>query len=207
MRVFHFVSKEHAISNIENSRIKIATINELNDPFEFYANFTSSGVPIDEEKINEVKAHYNNILGFLCFSKNRKNPVQWAHYADRYEGLCMEFEVPDKLLLKIKYRKKPVVIEASDEKWRDKFVKTTKSKFKHWQYEKEYRRSVGITGFEVIRENGLLFMPFSEKLKLQVVYSGINCEISSSEKSILHEKGIKIVPTKKCRTSYSIIKA
>ena len=207
MRVFHFASKEHAISNIENSRIKIAIINELNDPFEFYVNFTSSGKPIDERKVSEVKTHYNNILGFLCFSKNWNNPVQWAHYSDRYKGLCMEFEIPNKVLLKIKYRNKPAVIEANDKNWRKKFVKATQSKFKHWKYEKEHRVPVGITRLDIIRENDLHFMPFSEKLKLQAVYSGLNCELSSAEISMLHKKGIDLIPTKKCRTSYSIVKS
>jgi hypothetical protein len=33
MRVYHFMSKEHALSNMENEWLNVATINSLNDPF------------------------------------------------------------------------------------------------------------------------------------------------------------------------------
>jgi hypothetical protein len=34
MRVYHFVPAEHGLTNIRYRRLKVATIDDLNDPFE-----------------------------------------------------------------------------------------------------------------------------------------------------------------------------
>jgi len=206
MRVFHFVSTKHAISNIENSWLKVATIKELNDPYEFYANFTSSGKPLDICHLNKVIEIFNGIVGFLCFSKCRNNPVQWAHYADKHKGLCLEFEVPNKFLIEMKYRNRPIDIEVSDKNWRQQFEEATKNKFQHWKYEEEYRMAVDLNEQEVTRQSGLLFMPFSDHLKLCKVYSGVNCNLSADEKKVLDKNNIDLVATEMSRTSYSITK-
>lgn len=36
MRVFHFVDENHGLDNLRKRRLKIATLNELNDPFELF---------------------------------------------------------------------------------------------------------------------------------------------------------------------------
>jgi len=204
MLVYPFIDKEHALSNIENSWLKIATINDLNDPFEFYVNFTSSEEPLDEQLLNDVKDNYSKKVGFLCFSKRWSNPVQWAHYANKHKGLCLEFEIPKILLLKIKYRRHPITIEANNSTWQQDFVKSTKTKYKHWRYEKEYRMVVNLESDNIQKQNGLLFMPFSSDLKLKSVISGVNCELSLAEKTMLKSNGISLVATKKSRTTYSI---
>jgi hypothetical protein len=35
MRLYHFLNAEYGLLNIRHRRLKIARINELNDPFEF----------------------------------------------------------------------------------------------------------------------------------------------------------------------------
>ena len=37
MRLYHFIKKEHGLENVQERRLKIARIAELNDPFEFAA--------------------------------------------------------------------------------------------------------------------------------------------------------------------------
>jgi len=37
MRVFHFVNEEHGLDDLRKRRLKIAALNELNDPFELLA--------------------------------------------------------------------------------------------------------------------------------------------------------------------------
>lgn len=207
MRVFHFMKKEHALSNVLNSRLKIATINELNDPFEFYANFTEKGKPLPDNDLERIKSHYSKILGFLCFSKKLTNPVQWAHYAEKHNGICFEFNIPKNLLLKMHYRKKPLIIKANSDNWQESFVKSTKSKFKHWQYEKEYRMLVPLSTDYIVKENNLLFMSFSELSKPVSAYLGLNCKLSSVEKKIFRNNSVELIKTKKCSHSYAIVKA
>ena len=157
--------------------------------------------------MNGVKDHYDKILGFLCFSEWLENPVQWAHYADNHNGICLEFEVPLKVLKKVEYRETPFTIESRDIDWRNKFVAATESKYKHWCYEKEYRMIVDLKSEDIICNGELLFMPFSESLVLKSVYTGLHCKLSEPEKMILKDKGVNLFGTAKSRNSYSIVKA
>jgi hypothetical protein len=34
MRLYHYLSEKHALDDLENKRLKIARIEDLNDPFE-----------------------------------------------------------------------------------------------------------------------------------------------------------------------------
>ena len=42
MRLYHFLNAEYGLLNIRHRRLKIARINELNDPFEFLGVATKS---------------------------------------------------------------------------------------------------------------------------------------------------------------------
>lgn len=37
MKIYHYLSSEFALKNLENRRIKISRLDELNDPFELVA--------------------------------------------------------------------------------------------------------------------------------------------------------------------------
>ena len=66
MKVFHFMEKQYAFSNLLNKRLKVATLHSMNDPYEFYLNFHGA----DNAHLKNFKAHFNNTVGFLCFSTN-----------------------------------------------------------------------------------------------------------------------------------------
>jgi len=48
MRVWHFVSEQYGIENIQRRRLKIATLNELNDPFDLL------GVNLGDSKLRRA---------------------------------------------------------------------------------------------------------------------------------------------------------
>ena len=101
MRVYHFINDRYGLEGLQEKRLKIARINELNDPFEFV------GADLSDyefrEAMEDLKDHLNKKLGLLCFSKGWENPVQWTHYADKHRGICMGFDVPDNYLAVMKY--------------------------------------------------------------------------------------------------------
>lgn len=86
MRVFHFISEQFGLEDIRRRRLKIATLNELNDPFELF------GVNLSDEALRQAFRAMKHELAFkrglLCFSRNWHNPVQWSHYAAKHTGLC-----------------------------------------------------------------------------------------------------------------------
>ena len=207
MHVYHFMSKEHALSNMENEWLKVATIDGLNDPFEFYVNFCESGSFLPEENVKKIKDHYNDITGFLCFSASFSNPVQWAHYANSHGGICFEFEIDEKHLLEIKYRSEPNIIDVSDSDWRESFVDATLTKYEHWQYEQEYRMIIKLEAKSLVKNDKLIFIPFSSFCAPTKVHAGINCSLSPEEISLLSSKGATVHSTKKSRENYAIEKA
>ncbi|MEZ5454373.1 MAG: hypothetical protein R3E93_16350, partial [Thiothrix sp.] len=73
MRVYHFVNKEYGLENICKRRLKIATLNELNDPFELF------GVELSDAAIRyafrAMKSELTKDRGMLCFSRNVETHV------------------------------------------------------------------------------------------------------------------------------------
>lgn len=205
MQVYHFVSKEYAFKNINNNQLKIATIDELNDPYEFYVNFASTGRLLNKETLESIKSHYSGIMGLLCFSEKWNNPVMWAHYGDNHKGICMEFDIPNTYLLKVEYKKEPAIVNGNDIDWSSKFVEATKTKFEHWSYEEECRIPVKLDSHEILRRDGLFFIPFSNKLVLKRVFLGLRCELSVTEKQKLEQQLIPIIHTCLSRSSYSVV--
>jgi hypothetical protein len=68
MRVFHFLGREFGLQNIRNRRLKIATINDLNDPFEMIA--AASPDAQVRKALLKTKDEMNRLNGLLCFSRD-----------------------------------------------------------------------------------------------------------------------------------------
>lgn len=171
MRLYHFLNAEYGIKNLKARRLKIARIMELNDIFEFL------GVDISNREfrrlLKETKKELSKTKGLLCFSETWNNPVLWGHYADKHKGICLGFEVPR--VEKVDYvecRFPPPLI------YNEEFMKKLLfTKFKHWEYEREYRRFVTLE--EEI--NGLYYAQFSDQLRLKCVIVGAESEVTCAQ--------------------------
>ncbi|EOG1502479.1 DUF2971 domain-containing protein [Vibrio vulnificus] len=202
MRVYHFMAKKYAIENLEKSRLKIATLDNLNDPFEFFPNVTNTS----NEALADFRHHFDGILGVLCFSKRLGHPVQWAHYADNHSGICFEFEIPKKYLSKIKYVSSPMKISRNRDDWKNKIPAATLCKYKGWRYEREYRLPLDLRSDEIQQDdNGLLFMPFSDELKVVNAYSGLKCDLTEEERAIFLKHEIPITKMVQRPKSYTLV--
>lgn len=183
MRVYHFVSAQHGLSDIRQRRLKVATLAELNDPFEFL------GVDLRDIKLRhvlqEAKENVAATVGLLCFSRNRHNPVLWSHYAARHSGICLGFEAPDDHLHRVVYSRRRVVLELEQLKMHaiDKatVMRFLFTKYSHWRYEAEARIFVNLR--DSVSENGLYFEPFADKLRLTTVIVGARSEVTRDELS------------------------
>jgi hypothetical protein len=130
MRVYYFTKSEHGLENIKLSRLKISTFNNLNDPFELL------GVELSDRSVRKAmqfeKDQFSSSHGLICFSEDWQDPVQWAHYAENHKGICLGFDIDNRLLKKVsyvKYRLKYALIKSSD-----KINKLLTTKFYHWNY-------------------------------------------------------------------------
>ncbi|WP_343928101.1 DUF2971 domain-containing protein [Pigmentiphaga daeguensis] len=180
MRVYHFVNSEYGLQNLRFRRLKIATINELNDPFELLG--IASRDPDVRRSYLATKAQLAETSGMLCFSGNWRNPVQWSHYADRHRGLCLGFDVADGLF-PVSYASKRLkpdfpAMQAGGALAEAHMRQMLTTKFSHWRYENEYRL------FVPLREpdnKGLFFFEFCEKVALREVVVGHNSTITRAE--------------------------
>ena len=173
MMVYHYISAHYGLEGIRKRRLKIARIMELNDPFEFL------GVNLKDRTfrkvMKETKQELSKTKGILCFSKTWRNPVLWGHYADKHRGLCLGFEVDNELAGKVDYvdARRPVPTELNEE-----FMKKTLfTKFKHWEYEQEYRVYVRLEE----EESGMCFSDFSNELQLRKVIVGEQSAVPRAE--------------------------
>ncbi|MFH1523395.1 MAG: DUF2971 domain-containing protein [Chloroflexota bacterium] len=187
MRVYHFINKEYGIEDLRRRRLKIATLNELNDSFEFY------GVGLSDENIRrgfkKMKDEISLTHGLLCFSKDWHNPVQWSHYADKHRGLCLGLEIPFEVFTEsfgsVYYSRKRFKVNPEQlinhrQLDHETLMKLLFTKYVHWKYENEVRSFVTLD--EKDTEKNMYFVEFSDKLKLVQVVVG--AEASATREDI-----------------------
>jgi hypothetical protein len=173
MLVYHFLNAKYGLEDIKFRRLRISRLMELNDPFEFL------GVDLSDREFRQAlmktKAELSESKGVLCFSAYWRNPVLWAHYADKHKGLCLGFEVYDSVLAKVQYRDKRFPVpEKIDEEFMRKLLFL---KFKHWEYEHEYRV---FTQLEKHIDD-IYYSEFSEQMQLRQIIVGERSSVTRAQ--------------------------
>jgi hypothetical protein len=175
MRVYHFTGPTYGLQNIKHRRLKIARLEELNDLFEFAGYDLSNRNK--RKAILQTKAQLNLLHGLICFSKNWQDPVQWGHYAQKHEGVCLGFDVPDELLAQVNYVQSRPPCPDAETTTQATTATLLNTKFAHWSYEDEYRVWTALAE----EENGLYFAPFSEQIALKQVMVGARSTITRAQ--------------------------
>lgn len=178
MRLYYFTTQQYGLLALEKRRLKIARINELNDPFEFLGwNMQERGV---RARLRTWKNERNEELGILCFSREWSHPLLWSHYADKHQGIAIGFDVPDGDIYRpVQYCGErlpaPLDRELVDSDLDDLLL----TKFSAWRYESEYRCFCHLA--DSIEKNGLYFEPFSEMLVPAEVIVGDRSTLTRSD--------------------------
>lgn len=172
MRLYYFTPLTYARLALQNRRIKIARVLELNDPYELLgADLT------DDELRVGYEAMRNNLAdtrGLICFSRQWSVPIMWSHYADRHRGVCLGFDVSDSHTISIQYAEqrvsftKDMLGQHDAEKHMMRFLGT---KHSAWTYEDEVRVICNLD--EV--DDGLYFHAFDDDIALREVLMGVQC--------------------------------
>ncbi|WP_412471507.1 DUF2971 domain-containing protein [Halobacteriovorax sp. RT-1-4] len=127
------IKKNRIIDIIKEKKIYLSTYCQLNDPFE--GTFRSDKTIYKDKGgnivINDNKpVDSNSSDRILCLTEDCESILMWAHYANSFKGICLEFDInePPKIE-KVKYVK-----DFGDNFSFDPLVKSIE-----WEYEKEYR--------------------------------------------------------------------
>jgi hypothetical protein len=209
-RLYHFNTRDHAISNIQKQRLKIARWDDLNDPFELRNVLPSE---VSEESFDKWRNYSANTLGLLCFSKRYSNPIMWGHYAANASGVALGFDVPESdRLMKVNYCNcflKPPT-KPNDEEFAIALVST---KAKDWAYEDEVRIFQNLSDakceFQTAAGKYLYFKPFSTSMKLREILLGVDCKADQSTINAMKRyvtPDVEICRTVRSKNKFEIVK-
>ena len=144
---------------------------DLNDPFEFFgAELTNCEF---RKAMKEAKHAAHEYTGLICFSANWKNPVQWAHYADKHKGLCLGFNIDDSHLEEVDYVEERV--QHNNLMDEDLVFRLLRTKYVHWKYEEEYRVLIEL------EDQGGYYANFEGNMTLKRVIVGANSTLTRSQ--------------------------
>lgn len=173
VRAYHFIPSGYALDNLRHRRLKIARLDELNDPFELWA------IAQPDPRLRRGFRNYKNAMaqsyGVLCFSLSWHNPLLWSHYAEKHHGIALGFDISGGVLKKVAYVKhRPALKEINMAVARSLLY----TKYIDWKYEQEARV---FTRLEERDESGLYFADFSDQIVLREVIVGPLSRITKQE--------------------------
>lgn len=174
MRVYHFTTCDIAKLILKGKRLKLSDIRNLNDPFDFYV-FKHRNES-DQEAWNNTVNQLAPTFGTISFSANNSNPVQWAHYAESHKGICLGFDIIDSVLNRVRYfsNRIKLPLRTKEKDMRRAFL----TKYKHWQYEEEYRALVLKKEQDI---NGNFYVNFDKDCQLKEVIFGYKSDLAKEE--------------------------
>ena len=197
MIFYYFTSAKYGIENLKRKRLKISDFTSVNDPFELL------GIELRDKEIRKAvkieKSKISKKNGLLCFSEDKYNPVQWAHYADNHKGVCLGFEISEKVLRKVRYVSERLARDTLEHPDCNEKLLTTK--FSHWDYEQERRLIIELSKHSK-DSNGLCFKDFGSDLELKEVYIGCKSDLNFDQITSSYNSGNKSVIVKITRPSF-----
>jgi hypothetical protein len=182
-RVYKFTCAQYGISNLENKRLKLSTIKDLNDPFDL--------CPLDTTDPAVSKAADAYILGvwktraILCFSRNWDNLLLWSHYGAAHTGICLGFDIPvgdpgPNYDTDVLYRPNLLQIRGPEDVTEDLANRLLRTKHESWSYEQEVRMFGDFS--DPPDAKGLNWIEFGPDLVLKEVIIGAQCDPTVSKK-------------------------
>ena len=209
MRAYKFYSKRWGLEALYRRRLKITTVDELNDPFEFGA--VSARIPRNRKALSNWKKEMFSDKGLICFSRGWENPVIWSHYAQSHTGIALGFDIQKKIALDVQYVEKrlelPRELQTGNKSFSDLNYgrKIVTTKFHHWAYENEVRVFSPLSDYHF--ENGFYFEPFDDQITLKEVILGANYRSGGNSKlhNDLIREGVKFTTSRLAFNDFSVV--
>jgi Protein of unknown function (DUF2971) len=187
--IYKFLPHEYALQAIEEKRLKLTTLDRVNDAFDSLPRIGPADG--DTRYLRAGESEYfireqRKKSGLVCFSKSYSSPLLWGHYADRGTGIALGFH-PDRLgygdAFAVNYEKDrpllriPAGYEVIPTEITKELIKTVFSvKSDDWKYESEVRYVITLD--ECKPRNRMYFAPFCD-VALKEVVLGYNCPVSA----------------------------
>lgn len=84
---------DNAFASLEQAYIYHSKVMDFNDPFDCNARLLDKISRKDSYAIEAELPVVDFIkhIGIACFSKNNSSILMWSHYADKHQGICIEY--------------------------------------------------------------------------------------------------------------------
>lgn len=211
MKLFHFTSSAHGITAIRDQKFKLATLNNLNDPFELHARDLRD--PMIRKAILGTKKMLSEHMALLCCSKNWHSTLLWSHYGDKHKGVALELTVKPNCVNHVDYRhsRTPITRQEMDEMMQVPDGKgmggeLLRLKSHEWAYEDEARVFFNLKNVRSV--DGLYFAPFNDLVSLTGVILGPLCTATDDElqKALPAGLSISVTRTRTAFRSFRIVR-
>jgi hypothetical protein len=114
MRLYHYLETRWALDDIRRRRLKLSTIDDMNDPYEGFS--VCSDHEATQAALEKTQWEFVNKYVALCFSLSPNNILMWSHHGEKHKGICLGFEVFDELTRPVGRSTQTFAI-VLDEKW------------------------------------------------------------------------------------------
>jgi hypothetical protein len=179
--------------------LKIARLDELNDPFELWA--IAQPDPRLRRGFRNYKSEMAQSYGVLCFSLSWHNPSLWSHYAEKHHGIAPWFDLSSNVLKEVGYvKRRPALKEINIEVARSLLY----TKYIDWKYEQETRV---FTRLEERDESGLYFADFSDQIVLRDVIVGTLSRVTPQDlhDALGRKSGVKFTKGRLAFNSFRVV--
>ena len=144
--------------------------------------------------------------GILCFSRTKREPLLWSHYADKHRGMCLGFDVRDDTLKEVKYVSRRLVLKSLRNLTKGTAIKFLSTKYQGWSYEKEVRVFLSLE--EKDKRNGFYFADFGDGIKLKEVLAGPVCKVKKKEITDSlrgYPESVQVIKTRLAFQSFTVV--
>jgi hypothetical protein len=178
MRLYHYLETRWALDDIRRRRLKLSTIEDMNDPYEGFS--VCSDHEVTQAALEKTQWEFVNKYIALCFSLSPNNILMWSHYGEKHRGICLGFDVLDELTRPVEYihdvqTAGNMIVERREDFSVEEGAKIVDlqcgAKYDGWCYEQEVR--IHLRRNEKDGETGQYFREFSERLVLKEVIAGV----------------------------------
>ncbi len=102
MRAYKFLDAQFGLKSLQEQRLKISTLDDLNDPFELLPYEMTDRNRRSALRASSVRSDQKpRHVVFQC--RLERSRETWAHDSDKHKGVCLGFEIPDEKCKKVNY--------------------------------------------------------------------------------------------------------
>jgi hypothetical protein len=182
-RVYKFTCSHYGISSLEKKRLKVSTIEDLNDPFDFFAAVDTTD-PRVAHAVSMLVDQFKGKIGLLCFSRNWDNLLLWSHYGASHTGICLGFDISNgdpgaNFDIDVLYQPSLLQIHGPEDVNFDLANRLLRTKHESWSYEQEARMLVNLN--DPPDAQRLNWVEFGPMLVLREVIIGAQCHPTVSK--------------------------